>query len=239
MAKRVALVTGGTRGIGAATCDALSALGFAVIATHVDRNRKPDPSSPLIHYLRWDVGNYNECLAGVEQVESTFGPVDVLVNNAGITRDSTLAKMDPADWEEVIRTNLSGVFNMVRAVFPGMCNRGWGRIINVGSINGQAGQFGQINYSAAKAGLQGLTKSLALEGARKGVTVNLVAPGYIATEMVAEMNPDILDKIVTRIPVGRLGTPQEIARAIAFLSAEESGFITGSTLTINGGQYLT
>lgn len=191
-----------------------------------------------IRAVRWDVSDHEACLAGVADVEAALGPVDVLVNNAGITRDGTFMKMTYQMWKEVMDTNLGGCFNMAKAVFPGMRERQWGRIVNIGSINGQAGQYGQVNYAAAKSGIHGFTKALALEGARVGVTVNAIAPGYIDTDMVAAVPGEVLDKIVAKIPVGRLGRAQEIARGVAFLCSEDGGFVTGSTLSINGGQHM-
>jgi acetoacetyl-CoA reductase len=187
---------------------------------------------------RWDVGDHQACLDGCAQVEAEVGPVDVLVNNAGITRDGTLLKMSYDMWNEVMRVNLGGCFNMAKALFPGMRTRGWGRIVNIGSINGQGGQYGQVNYAAAKSGIHGFTKALAQEGAKFGVTVNALAPGYTDTDMVAAVPGDVLDKIVAKIPVGRLGLADEIARGVAFLCAEDAGFLTGSTLSINGGQHM-
>jgi acetoacetyl-CoA reductase len=191
-----------------------------------------------IKAYRWDVGDFEACQAGVRQVESEIGPVDVLVNNAGITRDATMRKMDHSKWQEVIDVNLGGCFNMAKAVFDGMTSRSYGRIVNIGSINGQAGQYGQVNYAAAKSGIHGFTKALAQEGARFGVTVNAIAPGYIDTDMVAAVPEEVLGKIVARIPVGRLGKADEIARGVAFLVDEQAGFVTGSTLSINGGQHM-
>jgi acetoacetyl-CoA reductase len=187
---------------------------------------------------KWDVADYDACQEGVRKVESEIGSVDVLVNNAGITRDTTMKRMDRDKWSQVIDTNLGGCFNMAKAVFEGMLDRKYGRIVNIGSINGQAGQYGQVNYAAAKSGIHGFTKALAQEGARGGVTVNAIAPGYIDTDMVAAVPEDVLGKIVARIPVGRLGQANEIARGVAFLVAEDAGFITGSTLSINGGQHM-
>ena len=184
------------------------------------------------------MSDHDACLAGVAEVEAALGPVDVLVNNAGITRDGTLARMTYEAWKDVIDTNLGGCFNMAKAVFPGMLSRSYGRIVNIGSINGQAGQYGQVNYAAAKSGIHGFTKALAQEGAKKGVTVNAIAPGYIDTDMVAAVPPDVLAKIVAKVPVGRLGQAQEIARGVAFLCGEDAGFVTGSTLSINGGQHM-
>jgi acetoacetyl-CoA reductase len=191
-----------------------------------------------IRAFKWDVSDYDSCMDGVRTVESELGPVDVLVNNAGITRDSTMRKMDHSKWQDVIDTNLGGCFNMAKAVFDGMTGRGYGRIVNIGSINGQAGQYGQVNYAAAKSGIHGFTKALAQEGARFGVTVNAIAPGYIDTDMVAAVPDEVLQKIVARIPVGRLGKAEEIARGVAFLCDENAGFVTGSTLSINGGQHM-
>ena len=237
---RVAIVTGGTRGIGEAVSLALRDLGITVAANFTrgaDRARAFADRSGIMTF-QWDVADYDACQSASQAVEREIGPVDILVNNAGITRDSSILKLTPQAWSDVIDTNLTGCFNMVKAVFPGMRERAWGRIVNIGSINGQAGQFGQVNYSASKAAIHGFTKALAQEGARAGITVNTVAPGYIATDMVASVAPEHLDKIVARIPVGRLGEAHEIARGVAFLCAEESSFITGSTLSINGGQHM-
>ena len=237
---RVAIVTGGTRGIGEAISLALRDMGMTVTANYAGNEEKAKAFSDRtgIKSFKWDVGDYDACQEGVKQVEAEVGPVDVLVNNAGITRDGTILKMSRDMWEDVIRINLGGCFNMAKAVFPGMRERKWGRIVNIGSINGQAGQYGQVNYAAAKSGIHGFTKALAQEGARAGVTVNAIAPGYIDTDMVAAVPADVLDKIVAKIPVGRLGKAEEIARGVAFLCAEEGGFITGSTLSINGGQHM-
>ena len=188
--------------------------------------------------FKWDVADYDACHKGVEQIEAELGPIDILVNNAGITRDGTILKMTYQDWKDVMDTNLGGCFNMAKATFPGMRARGWGRIVNIGSINGQAGQYGQVNYAAAKSGIHGFTKALAQEGAKTGVTVNAIAPGYIDTDMVAAVPQDVLAKIVSRVPVGRLGHAEEIARGVAFLCAEDAGFVTGSTMSINGGQHM-
>lgn len=237
---RIAIVTGGTRGIGEAISLALRDLGIVVAANftrNADRARAFTDSSGIMTF-QWDVADYDACHAAAQAVEGELGPVDILINNAGITRDSSILKLTPEAWSDVIDTNLTGCFNMVKAVFPGMRERQWGRIVNIGSINGQAGQFGQVNYSASKAAIHGFTKALAQEGARAGITVNTIAPGYIATDMVASLAPEQIEKIVARIPVGRLGEAQEIARGVAFLCAEESGFITGSTLSINGGQHM-
>nr|WP_317894201.1 acetoacetyl-CoA reductase [uncultured Sphingomonas sp.] len=237
---RVAIVTGGTRGIGEAISLALKDAGMTVAANYAGNEEKAKAFTERtgIAAFRWDVSDYDACQQGVAEVEAALGPVDVVINNAGITRDGTILKMTAQMWDEVIRTNLGGCFNMAKAVFPGMRERKWGRIVNIGSINGQAGQYGQVNYAAAKSGIHGFTKALAQEGARFGVTVNAIAPGYIDTEMVAAVPADVLEKIVAKIPVGRLGQAHEIARAVAFLCAEDGGFITGSTLSINGGQHM-
>ncbi len=237
---RVAIVTGGTRGIGEAISLALKDMGMTVAANYAGNDQRAQEFSDRtgIKTFKWDVGDFDAVQAGVAQVEAELGPVDVVVNNAGITRDGTLLKMDKAAWNEVIDTNLGGCFTMAKAVFPGMKERGWGRIVNIGSINGQAGQYGQVNYAAAKSGIHGFTKALAQEGARFGITVNAIAPGYIDTDMVAAVPAEVLSKIVAKIPVGRLGQAQEIARGVAFLVAEDAGFVTGSTLSINGGQHM-
>jgi acetoacetyl-CoA reductase len=237
---RVAVVTGGTRGIGEAISLTLRDLGYRVAAGYGgDSERAREFSATTgIPAWRWDVGDYDACRDAVSKIEKELGPVDVLANNAGITRDSTMHKMAYKDWTEVIRTNLSSCFNMSNAVFDGMRSRGFGRIVNIGSVNGQAGQYGQVNYAAAKSGIHGFTKALAQEGAGKGITVNAIAPGYIDTDMVRKVPPNVLEKIVARIPVGRLGQGCEIARGVAFLVADEAGFITGSTLSINGGQHM-
>jgi acetoacetyl-CoA reductase len=237
---RVAIVTGGTRGIGEAISIALKEKGLTVAANYMgnDERAKAFTDRTGIKSYKWDVSDFDSCQQGVRQVESELGPVDVLVNNAGITRDATMRKMDHAKWQDVIDTNLGGCFNMAKAVFEGMSGRGYGRIVNIGSINGQAGQYGQVNYAAAKSGIHGFTKALAQEGARFGVTVNAIAPGYIDTDMVAAVPEDVLGKIVARIPVGRLGRADEIARGVTFLCDENAGFVTGSTLSINGGQHM-
>ena len=237
---RVAIVTGGTRGIGEAISLALQEAGVTVAANYAGNDEKARAFTERtgIRAFRWDVGDYDATLAGVAQVEAEVGPVDIGVNNAGITRDGTLLRMSRDMWEDVIRINLGGCFNMAKAAFPGMRDRKWGRIVNIGSINGQAGQYGQVNYAAAKSGIHGFTKALAQEGARFGVTVNAIAPGYIDTDMVAAVPADVLEKIVAKIPVGRLGQASEIARGVAFLVSEEGGFVTGSTLSINGGQHM-
>ncbi|MEN2749470.1 MULTISPECIES: acetoacetyl-CoA reductase [Sphingomonas] len=237
---RVAIVTGGTRGIGEAISLALKDMGVTVAANYAgnDEKAKAFTERTGIAAFKWDVGDFEATQAGVKQVEEAIGPVDIVVNNAGITRDGTLLKMTYEMWEDVIRTNLGGCFNLAKATFPGMRDRKWGRIVNIGSINGQAGQYGQVNYAAAKSGIHGFTKALAQEGARFGVTVNAIAPGYIDTDMVAAVPADVLEKIVAKIPVGRLGQASEIARGVAFLCSEEGGFVTGSTLSINGGQHM-
>jgi len=238
---RVALVTGGTRGIGAAIAVALNAAGYRVAANYGGNDEaaakfKAEHGIPV---FKWDVSSFDACAAGVKQVEAELGPVDVLVNNAGITRDGMFHKMTLDQWNAVINTNLNSLFNMCRPVIEGMRERNFGRIVNISSINGQKGQMGQSNYSAAKAGEIGFTKALAQENARKGVTVNAICPGYIGTEMVRAVPKDVLEKnILPQIPVGRLGEPEEIARSVLFLAADEAGFITGSTLSVNGGQYL-
>ena len=238
---RVAIVTGGSRGIGAAISRALKAAGYSVAANYAGNDEaaakfKQETGIPV---YKWDVSDYASCAAGIAQVEADLGPVDVLVNNAGITRDGFFHKMAPEQWSAVINTNLNSLFNMCRPVIEGMRNRNFGRIICSSSINGQKGQAGQANYSAAKAGELGFIKALAQENANKGITVNAICPGYIGTEMVRAIPQDVLDKrILPLIPVGRLGEPEEIARCVAFLAADESGFITGSTLSANGGQYM-
>jgi acetoacetyl-CoA reductase len=238
---RGALITGGTRGIGAAIAKHLKELGYKVAATYVGHTETAEQFSKetRIHVHRWDVSNYDACVDGIKLVERDIGPVEILVNNAGIIRDAFFHKMSPTQWNEVINTNLNSVFNTTSQVIGGMRERGFGRIVNISSINAQKGQIGQSNYSAAKAGILGFTKALALENANKGVTVNAIAPGYIDTDMVAHVSPEILAKIVSQIPVGRLGLPDEIARCVAFLVSDDAGFITGSTLTANGGQYLS
>ncbi|MBD3761409.1 acetoacetyl-CoA reductase [Rhizorhabdus sp.] len=237
---RVAIVTGGTRGIGEAISLALKDIGAIVAANYAGNEERAREFSERtgIRSYRWDVSDYDACHKGVELVEAELGPVDIVVNNAGITRDGTILKMTYQDWKEVMDTNLGGCFNMAKATFAGMRARGWGRIVNVGSVNGQAGQYGQVNYAAAKSGIHGFTKALAQEGAKAGVTVNAIAPGYIDTDMVAAVPQDVLAKIVARVPVGRLGHAEEIARGVAFLCAEDAGFVTGSTMSINGGQHM-
>ena len=237
---RVAIVTGGSRGIGEAISLALKDMGVTVAANYAGNDEKAHAfeSATGIRTFKWDVGDHQACLDGCASVEAALGPVDIVVNNAGITRDGTLARMSFEDWNDVMRVNLGGCFNMAKACFPGMVARGWGRIVNIGSINGQAGQYGQVNYAAAKSGIHGFTKALAQEGAKKGVTVNAIAPGYIDTDMVAAVPPPVLEKIVAKIPVGRLGQAHEIARGVAFFVSEDGGFVTGSTLSINGGQHM-
>ena len=237
---RVAIVTGGIRGIGEAVCLALKDRGFTVAANfagNVVKARAFTAATGMPAY-QWDVGDHQACLAGCAQVEAELGPVDVLVNNAGITRDAVLHKMSFDDWNEVMRINLGGCFNMAKATFPGMRERGWGRIVNIGSINGQAGQYGQVNYAAAKSGIHGFTKALAQEGAKFGVTVNAIAPGYVDTDMVSAVPAPVLEKIVAKIPAGRLAQASEIARGVAFFASENAGFVTGSTMSINGGQHM-
>ena len=237
---RVALVTGGTRGIGAAISKSLKAAGYKVAASYAGNVEKAKAFSDRtgIATYQWDVADHDACLAACAKIADELGPVDAVVNNAGITRDGTLLRMSSEAGKEVIDTNLGGCFNMAKASFPGMLERGWGRIVNIGSINGQAGQYGQVNYAAAKSGIHGFTKALAQEGAKKGVTVNAIAPGYIDTDMVAAVPAEVLAKIVAKIPVGRLGQASEIARTVTFLCSEDGGFITGSTLSINGGQHM-
>ncbi len=237
---RVAIVTGGTRGIGEAISLALRDAGMTVAATYGgdDAKAKSFTERTGIAAYKWNVADHQACIDGVAQVEADLGPVDVVVNNAGITRDGTLMKMSYEAWDEVIRVNLGGCFNMAKATFAGMRSRGFGRIVNIGSINGQAGQYGQVNYAAAKSGIHGFTKALAQEGAKFGITVNAIAPGYIDTDMVAAVPADVLEKIVAKIPAGRLGQASEIARGVVFLTGEDAGFVNGSTLSINGGQHM-
>ena len=236
----VGVLEGRARAIGRAISEALKDAGYNVAATYAGNEEAAQrfKSETGIPVFKFDVAGCNDCAEGVKAIETALGPIDVLVNNAGITRDATMHRMRPEQWNDVIRTNLDSCFNMSRAVIEGMRSRGFGRIVNISSINGQAGQIGQTNYAAAKAGMLGFTKALAQEGASRGVTVNAVAPGYVETEMVRAVPANVLEQIVARIPVGRLGKPEEIARAVLFLVADESGFITGSTLTINGGQYM-
>ncbi|MGO4873017.1 MAG: acetoacetyl-CoA reductase [Roseiarcus sp.] len=238
---RVAVVTGGTRGIGAAVSKALAAAGYSVAATYHgnDEAAAKFKAETGVHVYKWDVASFEACSAGLAEVAKDLGPVEILVNNAGITKDGMFHKMTPEQWYAVINTNLSSLFNMCRPVIEGMRERGFGRIVNISSINGQKGQMGQVNYSAAKAGDLGFTKALAQENANKGVTVNAICPGYIATEMVMAVPKEVLEKsIIPQIPVRRLGQPEEIARCVLFLVSDDAGFITGSTLTANGGQYM-
>ncbi len=239
---RVALVTGGSRGIGAAISSALKDAGYAVAATYAGNDEKAAAftAETGIKTYKWDVGNYDACKDGIAQVEADLGPVEVLVNNAGITRDAPFHKMSPTQWQEVIDTNLSGLFNMTHNVWGGMRERKFGRVISISSINGQKGQFAQANYAAAKAGDIGFTKALAQEGARAGITVNVIAPGYINTEMMSTIPEKVMNEVILpQIPVGRLGEATEIARAVVFLASDDAGFVTGSTLSANGGQYMT
>jgi acetoacetyl-CoA reductase len=238
---RVALVTGGTRGIGAAISKALKSAGYKVAASYAgnDEAAQKFKGETGISVFKWDVSNYEACVEGIKKVEAELGPVDVLVNNAGITKDAPFHRMTPDQWYAVINTNLNSLFNMSRPLWDGMRSRKFGRIVNISSINGQKGQFGQANYSAAKAGDIGFTKALALEGARAGITVNAICPGYINTEMVQAVPKEVLDKsILPLIPVGRLGEPEEIARCVVFLASDEASFITGSTISANGGQVM-
>ena len=237
---RVAIVTGGTRGIGEAISVGLKGAGFKVAANYMGNDARARAFSTRtgIPIYKWNVASFEECQAGVKKVEADLGPVEVIVNNAGITRDGTMKKMARDGWDDVLDTNLGGCFNMCKAAWDGMLEKGFGRVVNIGSINGQAGQYGQVNYAAAKSGIHGFTKALAQEGAPKGITVNAIAPGYIDTDMVAAVPPEVLDKIKSRIPVGRLGKAEEIARGVLFLVADDAGFITGSTMSINGGQHM-
>ena len=243
---RVALVTGGMGGLGEAVCIKLAALGYTVVTTHSPGNTKAESWLASMREQGYnfkaypcDVADYDSAQACVAQVEREVGPVDVLVNNAGITRDMTFKKMDKVNWDMVIKTNLDSVFNMTKPVCDGMVERGWGRIINISSVNGQKGAFGQTNYSAAKAGMHGFTKALALEVARKGVTVNTISPGYIGTKMVMEIPSEVLEnKIIPQIPMGRLGKPDEVAGLVAYLSSDEAAFVTGANIAINGGQHM-
>ena len=238
---KVALVSGGTRGIGAAISIALKAAGYRVAANFAGNEEKAKAfhEETGVPVFKWDVSNYQACVDGIAQVEAELGPIDVLVNNAGVTRDGMFHKMTPDQWNEVIGINLTGLFNMTHPVWSGMRDRGFGRIINISSINGHKGQMGQVNYSAAKAGDLGFTKALAQEGAAKNITVNAICPGYIATEMVRAVPEKVLnERIIPQIPVGRLGQPEEIARCVVFLASDEAGFITGSVLSANGGQFM-
>ena len=238
---RVAVVTGGTRGIGEAICKALQAAGYKVAANYAGNDAAAEAfkAATGIPVYKWDVGSYEACAAGIKQIEADFGPIDILVNNAGIARDSMFHRMNPEQWTAVINTNLSSLFNMCRPVIEGMRTRKFGRIVNISSINGQKGQMGQANYSAAKAGELGFTKALAQESARSGITVNAICPGYIATEMVKAVPQEVMEKsILPLIPIGRLGEPEEVARCVVFLASDDAGLITGSTLTANGGQFM-
>jgi len=244
--RRVALVSGGMGGLGEAICIKLAALGYTVVATHSPTNAKSQrwlrdmrERGYAFHAYACDVANWESCVACVQEISDAVGPVDVLVNNAGITRDITFRKMDRVNWDVVMRTNLDSCFNMTKQVCDGMLERGWGRIINISSVNGQKGAFGQTNYSAAKAGMHGFTKALALEVARKGITVNTISPGYIGTEMVMAIPSDVLEnKIIPQIPMGRLGKPEEIAGLVAYLASDEAAFVTGANIAINGGQHM-
>ena len=237
---RVAVVTGGTRGIGEAISVGLAKAGYKVAATYHgnDGRAKEFSQRTGIPVFKFDVGDFAACQQGMKAIEAALGPVEVLVNNAGITRDTTVQRMSFEQWSEVIQTNLTSCFNMCRCVIEGMRARSFGRIVNIGSINGQAGQYGQVNYAAAKSGIHGFTKALAQEGAKAGITVNAIAPGYIDTDMVRAVPAPVLEKIIAKIPVGRLGHAEEIARGVLFLVADEAGFVTGSTLSINGGQHM-
>ncbi len=236
----VAVITGGTRGIGHAISLALKADGFKIAAVYHGNEESAEAfrKETGCMAVKFDVSDFKSCEKGVQQIEREIGPISVLVNNAGITRDGMLHKMDPQNWHDVIETNLSSCFNLCRVIVPGMRDRNNGRIVNISSINGQKGQFGQTNYSAAKAGIIGFTKALALENAAKGITVNAICPGYIKTDMTASMRPEVLESIIRQIPVARMGEPEEIAAIVAFLASEKAGFITGSTITANGGQYM-
>ncbi|SFU46262.1 acetoacetyl-CoA reductase [Pseudoduganella namucuonensis] len=244
---RVALVTGGMGGLGEAVCIKLAALGYKVVTTYSPSNKKADEWLATMRDQGYDfkaypcdVADFDSAQTCVAAIQSEIGPVDVLVNNAGITRDMTFKKMDKVNWDAVMRTNLDSVFNMTKPVADGMVDRGWGRIINISSVNGQKGAFGQTNYSAAKAGVHGFTKALALEVARKGVTVNTISPGYIGTKMVMEIPQEVLDtKIIPQIPMARLGKPEEVAGLVAYLSSEEAAFVTGANIAINGGQHMS
>ncbi len=237
---KVAIVTGGTRGIGEAISINLKEAGYTVAATYAGNDEAANAFAEAngIKVYKFDVGDYEACEASIAEITSDLGPVDILVNNAGITRDGTMHRMSREKWDAVIDTNLGSCFNMCRLVIDGMRERAFGRIVNIGSINGQAGQYGQVNYAAAKSGIHGFTKALAQEGAGKGVTVNAIAPGYVETDMVRAVPADVLAKIVAKIPVGRLGDVNDIARGVIFLVADDAGFVTGSTLSINGGQHM-
>jgi acetoacetyl-CoA reductase len=240
MVARVAIVTGGTRGIGKAISVALKQAGHKVAANYSgnDEAAKAFTAETGIPHYKFDVSDFNACQTSVAQIAQDLGPIEILVNNAGITRDGTIHKMDQTQWQAVIDTNLGSCFNMCRAVIDGMRAKSFGRIVNVGSVNGQMGQYGQVNYASAKSGIHGFTKALAQEGAGKGITVNAIAPGYVDTDMVRAVPPPVLEKIIARIPVGRLGHAEDIARGVIFLTADDADFITGSTLSINGGQHM-
>lgn len=235
---RLALVTGGTRGIGEGICEHLLEHGYKVVTSYLSSDAKAEQLTKRtgIECFKFDIADYAACADAVEKIKSKYGEISVLVNNAGIVRDNTMRNMPVDDWQSVINTNLGGVFNLCRLLFPDMVKNNYGRIINISSLVGQAGGYGQVNYVSAKAGILGMTKALAIEGAKFGVTVNAIAPGYVATDMLNGIPERVMEKILTRIPVGRLGQVSEIARAVAFLAAEEAGFMTGSTISINGGQ---
>jgi len=237
---RVAVVTGGTRGIGEAISVGLKDAGYKVAAIYAGNDEKAREFSERtgISVFKWDVSNFEACKEGLGKVAAELGPVEIVVNNAGITRDGVLHRMTFEQWNDVVQTNLTSCFNMCRNVIDGMRERGFGRIVNIGSVNGQAGQYGQVNYAAAKSGIHGFTKALAQDGAAKGITVNAIAPGYIDTDMVRAVPAPVLEKIVAKIPVGRLGKASEIARGVLFLVSDDGGFVTGSTLSINGGQHM-
>ncbi len=238
---RIALVTGGTRGIGRAISETLKSKGYTVAANYAGNEEKARlcEAETGVRCYKFDVSDFDATASGIAAIEAELGAIDILVNNAGITRDAPFHKMTREQWDSVIRVDLSSAFNVTRAVWEGMRGRGFGRVINISSINGQKGQFGQVNYSAAKAGLIGFTKALAQEGARKGITVNCIAPGYIDTDMVADVPENVLESIIATIPVGRLGKAAEIADMVAYLAADDAGFVTGATMTVNGGQYIT
>lgn len=237
---RVALVTGGQRGIGAAISEGLQAAGRKVVANYAGNDAAAQAFTERtgIPCIKFDVSDFDQCVAAVAKIETDHGPIEILVNNAGITRDGVMKRLDRKMWDDVIDTNLGSCYNLCKAVWDGMSARKFGRIVNIGSINGQAGQYGQVNYAAAKSGIHGFTKALAQEGARAQITVNAIAPGYVDTEMVRAVPPEVLEKIIARIPRGRLGTAQDIARGVVFLTADDADFVTGSTLSINGGQHM-
>ncbi len=247
MSQRIALVTGGTGGLGTAVCELMTDSGYQVVATYSRKEKQADAElwqagqreqGRNIGLVHMDIASYESCRAAAEAIQTQYGTVSVLVNNAGVTRDAAMKKMRYEQWNDVLRTNLDGMFNVTKQFLDGMLEQGYGRIINISSVNGQRGQFGQVNYAASKAGIHGFTKSLALEVAAKGITVNTVSPGAIATKMLLQMDPAIIDKIVSPIPVRRLAEPSEIARVVGFLADEKSGYITGSNLSINGGLHL-